>query len=55
MTIQQYNDIKTISNDYIIYTATNYLVNYGEIEDNDDSKNTKKISNDLVDKTIKNI
>lgn len=52
---KEYNDVKTISNDYIIYTAINYLVNYGELEDNDDSKYTKKISNELVDKTIKNI
>ena len=52
---EKYADVNTISNEYIIYTALNYLVNYGEIEDNADSKYTKKISNELVDRTIKNI
>lgn len=50
-----HNDLNSISNDYIIYTALNYLSKRNELENNDDAIYNKKVRADLVDKTIKNV
>lgn len=48
-------DVKSLSNNYVIFTALSYLNNRGELKDNNDDKYNKKVSSILVDETIKNI
>lgn len=48
-------DTKSLSNDYIIYTALYYLKERNELEDNNEPKYQKKVSKSIVDSTIKNI